>query len=597
MASAQMDVVHELVDRWENEIETRKKLTLRELCIDHPELTTQVTEMITALEWVKQRQNDFFGVGDFDSAKRLGRFEIREIIGAGTFGTVWLAFDPHLQRDVAIKVQNCPDTNIDFELDPFLKEARLLSKLRHEHIVQVYEVGRDGETVYFVTELIEGYTLAEYADGRPLTFGACIDILRRVANALDFAHEQGYVHRDVKPSNILIGLDGRVAVCDFGIAESQSLSSGYSGTELYMSPEQAAGDRVDSSSDIYSLGVVASKLLSGGLKPREHLPKRQLQLALSKIAKTERSVIKRATAFESTDRHSTATEFVISLATARQKKRVTYTVLTVALLLFSYIAFPWNAAERYLHSIVNADPLYSIQFQGTPPKMTDHTGEGVQAYHSGHVRKCRTEEFQDEANSTIELVETDEKNPVDAGIHFEKAQLSSKRGFSVTFWFQSRRLDNRSRSTLVHLGESSGYGESAAPQLTVWLDEQDEMNILSFHRFGHVAINKPELNENMALSHELGGWTHFALTYDPSEDKPDYVGNLAISLNGEAIFSRGNIHLGNVLRHSKTRLSLGTTHKQSRTGMSHGLVGEMSKIQLWDRCLYASEIRGLAKKP
>ncbi len=211
---------------------------------------------------------------------RLGEYNVIEELGRGTFGTVYRAFDCRLQRDVAIKVLNPEQADLQCERDRFEQEARAASQLGHDHIVRIYDVrtASDFPLPYLVMELIDGPSLAEQLT-RQLTSGKgpfppqeAARVARQVALALQAAHERGLVHRDIKSSNILLERStGRGKVTDFGLAHELiapndwNASSGrIIGTLPYMSPEQILSpERIGPHSDLYSLGVVLYELLTG----------------------------------------------------------------------------------------------------------------------------------------------------------------------------------------------------------------------------------------------------------------------------------------------------------------------------------------------
>jgi serine/threonine protein kinase len=201
--------------------------------------------------------------------RKLGKYQIMEEIGRGGMATVYKALDAKLQRTVALKV--LPEY---FHHDPtlierFKKEATHAAALVHPNIVTIHDVGESEGLLYFAMEYVEGQTLSELIHERgPLQVSEALAILKQVASALDYAHEQGYVHRDVKPTNILIDERGRAVLTDFGIvkaADGTSLTRTGTlvGTPEYMSPEQVRGLEVDRRSDVYSLGVVAYEMLAG----------------------------------------------------------------------------------------------------------------------------------------------------------------------------------------------------------------------------------------------------------------------------------------------------------------------------------------------
>jgi tRNA A-37 threonylcarbamoyl transferase component Bud32 len=207
------------------------------------------------------------------AGRKLGRFELLETVGQGAFGTVYKARDPELDRTVAIKVPRAGNLTEGQELDRFLREARSVAQLRHPSIVTVHEVGQHDGVPYLVSDFVAGVTLADLLSARRPSFREAAELVAAVADALQYAHEQGVVHRDVKPSNLMIGTDGRPCVMDFGLARrdageiTMTVEGQVLGTPAYMSPEQAGGQShaVDGRSDVYSLGAVLYQLLTGEL--------------------------------------------------------------------------------------------------------------------------------------------------------------------------------------------------------------------------------------------------------------------------------------------------------------------------------------------
>ncbi|MBI5877184.1 MAG: serine/threonine protein kinase [Chloroflexi bacterium] len=201
--------------------------------------------------------------------RALGQYEILEEIGRGGMGAVFRARHKILNRDVAIKVL-APHLVFDQQfVARFRQEARATSSLPHPHIVHVIDIAQEGDLHYLVMDFVEGQTLSHRlrVQGK-LSLLETVDLARQIGSALDFAHAHGIVHRDVKPSNILLNTKGQAFLTDFGIAKSlvgtQLTRSGTSiGTPEYMSPEQAQGAEVDGRSDLYSLAVVLYEALTG----------------------------------------------------------------------------------------------------------------------------------------------------------------------------------------------------------------------------------------------------------------------------------------------------------------------------------------------
>ena len=217
-----------------------------------------------------------------ETGKKLGPYEIRSHIGAGGMGEVYLGRDTKLDRDVAIKVLPDALAHDAERLARFQREAKVLASLNHPNIAAIYGLQESVGTSCLVLEYVEGETLAARLKRGPLAADQALDVARQMTEALEAAHDKGVIHRDLKPGNVMLRLDGVVKVLDFGLAKalvddspkssfdnSPTITADYTkpgvvlGTAAYMSPEQARGRPLDKRTDIWSFGVVLFECLSG----------------------------------------------------------------------------------------------------------------------------------------------------------------------------------------------------------------------------------------------------------------------------------------------------------------------------------------------
>jgi serine/threonine protein kinase len=206
----------------------------------------------------------------FVAGENVGPYRILEQLGQGGMATVYKAYHPALDRKVAIKVLHAALRGDPHFLQRFIREARVVAQLEHPNIVPIYDFEEKEGQPYLVMKFIEGETLKARLARGPLSIDETIAITREIGKALSYAHQRGVLHRDVKPSNILLSNDGRIYLGDFGLArivaagESTLSSDMMMGTPQYISPEQARGERdLDAGTDIYSFGVVLYEMVVG----------------------------------------------------------------------------------------------------------------------------------------------------------------------------------------------------------------------------------------------------------------------------------------------------------------------------------------------
>jgi serine/threonine-protein kinase len=269
---------------------------------------------------------------------KLGPYEIIEEIGKGGMATVYRAFQPSIGRFVALKVIHRAIAADSNSLGRFQREARLIARLEHPHLLPVYDYDGEHDPPYIVMRYLEGSTLREALETGPIPLADTVHVLRQIGAALDYAHRQGVIHRDLKPSNVMIDTEGNAFLMDFGIARILESTDGLTqtgfavGTPSYMSPEQGMGlTTVDNRSDIYALGVLLFQMLTGeppfsGDNPMaiilQHIntPPPAASLVKGELPQAVDDVIRKAMAKEPDDRYQTATAMAVDLARAATLK-------------------------------------------------------------------------------------------------------------------------------------------------------------------------------------------------------------------------------------------------------------------------------------
>lgn len=267
---------------------------------------------------------------------KLGKYELRRVLGKGAMGTVYEGYDPVIDRTVAIKTvrlvgADSEDAQALEELERFRREAKAAGRLQHPNIVGVFDYGETDDIAYIVMEYVDGTTLKQVLDsGERYGVDEVVRLMDALLAGLQFSHDRGVVHRDIKPANVMLTSAGEIKIADFGIARIESSSFTQAGTILgtpaYMSPEQFMGQRVDARTDIYSTGVMLYQILTGdkpfdgGLTAIMHkvlnsepLPPSALSVAVTPALDR---VVLTAMAKQPEKRYATASAFAVALRNA-----------------------------------------------------------------------------------------------------------------------------------------------------------------------------------------------------------------------------------------------------------------------------------------
>lgn len=267
------EILGDLVQKWEELREMGQDTPASELCHAHPHLVQELARRINILNVTSWLDEPLEPVAKDDSPATTtlpmpsrtlaGRYRLDALVAEGGFAQVWQGYDLELQRVVAVKV---PKPSRLLSADAFMAEARRVARIQHPGVVQVFDVGQDGDLCFIVSEFVSGGSLGDHLVKNPPAPQQTIRWVAEIADALEHAHLHGVIHRDVKPANILINNHNRALLADFGIAQSanragrQALSLG---TLRYMAPEQLEGRELDPRSDVFSLGVVLHEALTG----------------------------------------------------------------------------------------------------------------------------------------------------------------------------------------------------------------------------------------------------------------------------------------------------------------------------------------------
>jgi eukaryotic-like serine/threonine-protein kinase len=268
--------------------------------------------------------------------ERIGKYTILNVLGQGAMGVVYKAFDPHIQRPVAIKVVHKALLGDDEAKDSiaarFRNEAQAVGRIAHPGVVAIYDFGEDQDTAYIAMEFVEGKNLDQVLAGTPMLPEAqLLRIMDQVLDALAHAHAQGVWHRDIKPANLLLTANGQVKLTDFGIARIENIGltqvNSMIGTPGYMAPEQYIGEGIDHRADIFAAGVMLHRMLtgrpafSGGSEQVMYKIMNEQAAPPSQVTQGQRpvaydAVVMRAMAKRAADRFASAQEFRQALMAA-----------------------------------------------------------------------------------------------------------------------------------------------------------------------------------------------------------------------------------------------------------------------------------------
>jgi serine/threonine protein kinase len=359
------ELLADLLLQWEELRERGQDTPAAELCKDHPQLADELARRIHALK-VTSWLDKPLGPGDdgtglpsstpTEPRTLIGRYRLDNLIATGGFAQVWRGYDLELQRVVAVKV---PKPSRLQSADAFMAEARRVARLKHPGIVPVFDVGRDGDVCFIVSEFVEGGSLGDHLSRNPPTQQQAIRWIAEIADALEYAHLHGVIHRDIKPANILIDHHGRALLADFGIAQSANKAGQEAlslGTLRYMSPEQLEGKPVDPRSDIFSLGVVLHEALTGKLPYSSAEPnvlRREIVSGIKVIAAPQipaelKAVCQKALQHDPQRRHISAAHIAAELRRCLKSPRSSFWpwILLLVILALVFGEFFWWKSQQ-----------------------------------------------------------------------------------------------------------------------------------------------------------------------------------------------------------------------------------------------------------
>ena len=280
--------------------------------------------------------------------KKLGPYQLKSVLGKGGMAAVYIAEQPSPRRDVAVKVLSTELAEHEQLVERFKREADVIARLQHPHILPIIDFGQHGEYIYIAMRLVRGGTLAQRLRSGPLALEVALEMLRQMGSALAIAHEHGIVHRDLKPNNVLLDEYDNVYLADFGIAKMLDAQKtqltethGVVGTPSYMAPEQWKAEAIDARTDVYSLGIMTYQMFTGSLPfmaetpfqmMHHHVnsPPPPLPSEFGHIPKAIEAVVQKAIAKAPDERFQSAQDFTTALANAAQGQWESHDTITEA---------------------------------------------------------------------------------------------------------------------------------------------------------------------------------------------------------------------------------------------------------------------------
>ena len=655
------DTIDELIDRWEELRAAGRDISAEELCREWPELLGEVRRQIESLRWlpspdpIDEPADALTSFSARDSGgkivpqepvpSQLGRYRLDSPIGAGGFGQVWKAFDTQLKRYVAIKIPRAQRLTDVGRHGQFLEEAQKLAQLRHANIVPVYDVGKHEGWFYIVTELVDGESLADRLARGPLGWSEAVRIATAVADALHDAHEQGFIHRDVKPANILLDRSDRVFLTDFGIAVTHEQlaeeKDSTSGTLAYMSPEQIRGEggKIDRHTDIYSLGVVLYEATAGRRPFNSTSPGKlrteilggliaPLSELVPEIPPALDSACRRALSESPDDRFSDAASFATAIRQAavgseqgasKRRRLVGIATACVAALIIAAITWPFLPRGAVVdEGGENQDGRGNAEKVAVTSTVIGDSGP--EARNSARLDKARAAgspvawyTFDDPEDRTANNgtgdrghrvtiqgnIEFTDSGDIDAppaslgtGIRFrdsyQEKLLADKtllfgQQWTISLWFrQAVQVPKDNLDYLIFIGRLDGMG-GGSPELNVMMSG-DTL----------VVLNYPSLKTTdylyQAEKIRPETWHHVVLVFSGTGPATDQPGTLTVYLDGKQI-AQDNVALAPVLRYGSAPLIFGSINQPYQPAMRNRAInGVLADIRIYDRALDENDV-------